>query len=907
MRQALLLAARAEMNYRTGDNILGDPSSRSKPSLELSCAAGDPNRIQLSQGVPGKGQQIWTHEFKFDPAWPPHRAWVERMELMSRTTFVEALEKARFPRRATPTAKAPASQLDPELVLLIDEDLSFLGQFLALRQLHGAVATDGETAARVAGLVRAYSHMGLLTEYQWHPMSYAFKARALLYAQRWAVREPKSKSARQHRAYAFALVGMHGEALVDLEAASKLAEDGQSESPAWIPLIQHYCRYDFENLNQLRSDERLKPLASLLYFLAHEQEGSKNRMVTIGLELMKDTPGCYRMLDTLCHHTGPGAGQITTQVGPMHLATALLPRMVEIEGLPEHIRGILNEAKFAGALLTKESDQENVLAEIEHRADLIGALRGIPRDGTPAPAPDGVEPSWAVLAKIIEETTFLQVYRRVFFLRRQIGIPADDYLDAYRPIVAKHRHIAFLDQLHTNRSPAEGTTQQLSATHLDFAHARLWVYWPRQLQLKVEDIAKAHKEALPNEQGLAARSYHYDVNIGPGPLLAVSPHSPYAMGIALRVNPGVQPKEKEWEESAKHSPYLAWSFAEVWNLRGNREYSGKFLRLAAELDPSIDNYRKLASFYKSQGDEKNWLQALDDFLKTPSLGLDHAQIRCEVAQYYAGRREWDKALPYADAASETGAQWAMTWARTINEANQNWDAAERNYVDAIGRYGETPLEWYFYCKRNGVGNLGVAREMAFPDGVEAFAEIPNVAVNYAGLALYLEGQPTKAFDLYQKQSGSAPASFTALQAATMADTIGENAKRDRLLKQVVEQKLPPKHPYDHRPHREELIDLARHFIADLAAGGKCKLDFDKLHAIRDRTQERDRCSFNYFLACYLDRHGKPELAVDYWKQCMGAPELPLGTRTLAGAALSKRGVKPSEWKQLLFAKPDAAK
>src|SRR5262245_66442796 len=84
------------------------------------------------------------------------------------------------------------------------------------------MTSDGETAARWAGLVRAYAHLGLLTEYQWHPMSYAFKARALLYAQRWVVREPKSQLARQHRAYAFALVAMHGDALTEFETAAKM-------------------------------------------------------------------------------------------------------------------------------------------------------------------------------------------------------------------------------------------------------------------------------------------------------------------------------------------------------------------------------------------------------------------------------------------------------------------------------------------------------------------------------------------------------------------------------------------------------------------------------------------------------------------------------------------------------------
>jgi tetratricopeptide (TPR) repeat protein len=905
MRQALLMAARAEMGCLPADNTIGDGISRTKPSLELTCVAGTPDRVRLLQGPTAKREVVWTTEFKFDSPWPIHRAWVERMELMSRTDFVRALENAKFPTRPVPQAKNPAAPLDLALSQMIDEDLSFCAQFLALRRLHAAMASEGETAARLAGVVRAYSHLGLLTEYQWHPMSYVFKARALLYAQRWVVREPKSIPAWHHRAFAFALAGMHGDALADLQTAAKLVDNSspRMESPAWIPLIEHYCHYDFEDLNRLRADEHLKPLASLLYFLAHEQEGSKNLTVKVGMGLIEDMPECYRILDTICHHTGPGVGNVTTQLGSQHLAMTLLARLEKVEELPPHVQRTLEQARAKGAMLTEDPDQDEVKTEIEYRTRVIASLRGVvPEDIATAPLPpDLIEPSWGCLAKIIEETTFLQLFHRAYFVRTLIGLPLDDYLDAHRPIVASHRRIAFLDQFHTQSDPQkfEAAKRNFDVTHLDFAQTRIWLHWSRGMQRQVEAIAKANQEILPNEAGLAARSNHYHVNVGRGSLLAVSPHSPYAMGIALGATP--QPEaEKTWEEVAKRSPYLASSFAEVWNKRGDPAKSERFLKLAAELDPSLENYRKLAAHYKGRGDDAKWLGALDDSLKTPSLGLDHARVQCEIAKYYSDKREWDKALSYADAAGETGAQWAMTSARTVNEANQNWEVAERHYVTAIGRYGENPIEWYLFCRRNGVGNLGLAREAAFPEGVESFAAIPNIPVNYAGIALYLEEKRSKSLEVYEESAAAAPASFTAMQAASIADRLGENAKRDKLLKQVVEQKVLAPHPYDHRPHREELAELARHLIADLADGARCRFDFGKLHAIRDKALERDRCAFNYFLACYLDRHGKPDLAVTYWKQCMGAPEIQLGTRTLAGAELSKRGVKPIEWKLLFF-------
>jgi hypothetical protein len=905
MRQALLLAARSELNHPTADNLLGDGVSRTKPSLQLTCTAGAPNRIQLLQGVSGERQPVWTHEFKFEAPWPWHRAWVERMEAMSRTTFVEALEKAKLTAREAPRPRDPAAPLDPELTQKIDEDLSFLGQFVALRRLHSEVVGDGETAARLAGLVRAYSHLGLLTECQWHPMSHGFKARALLYAQRWVVREPKSASARRHRAYAFALVGMHGDALSDLETAARMAADspGESEAPAWLPLIERFCRYDFQGLKELDSEERLGPLASLLYFLSHEQEGSTNLSLRVGLELLERMPDCYRMLDTLSHHTGPGLGQFVTQVGPRHLAITLLPRLEETPELPVLVREALHEARESGAMLPADFDEEYSSVELAHRAKVIGALRGA---ATPADdEPDSVEPSWAVLAKIIEETTFLQVYHRAFFVGRQLGFPADDYIDAHRPVVASHRLIVFLDQFHTRADPQKlaEAVRSFDVANLDFAQARLWLLFPQSANNQLSRLAASHKAGLPNEQGLTARTYPQEVYPCHGPLVAVSPHSPHAMGMALRCSHAGPEDERAWEETAERSPYLAWSFSGIWEARGDLAKTEKFLKLAAQLDPSAMNFRRLAKHYQGRGDEENWLTALEQYLETPELGLEHAEIRSQIAAHFVQRREWDKALPYADAAAESGAQWALDLARSVNEANQNWTVAEQRYLETIARYGEHPLLWYFFCQRNGRGDVERARRAAFPAGVEQFVRRANVPYHYTAIILCLEEMPEQALEIYLRQGKTAPTSVLLMLAASLADQLGDHAARDALLQQAVDQPPPAEDEYDDRPHRRELVELARRFLDDLAAGGNGDFNFDELHAIRDRAPESARCSFNYILGCYLERRGKPESAIEYWKQCMGCSSLNLLTRTAAGFALQQRGVHPDQWKQLLFIKP----
>ena len=73
---------------------------------------------------------------------------------------------------------------------------------------------------------------------------------------------------------------------------------------------------------------------------------------------------------------------------------------------------------------------------------------------------------------------------------------------------------------------------------------------------------------------------------------------------------------------------------------------------------------QLAANYKAQGDLTRWQETLDSFLKTAVTGLDHARVRVEIARHFMSRGEWQKAKPYADAAAESWAAFAMECPRT---------------------------------------------------------------------------------------------------------------------------------------------------------------------------------------------------------------------------------------------------
>ena len=92
-----------------------------------------------------------------------------------------------------------------------------------MRALHEAIRTGGESPARLAGLVRGYALLGLLTEHHWHPAHKAFKARALCTRSGWWSATPRVTSGSGTAPSAESLLGMHKDALADLAEARQRA------------------------------------------------------------------------------------------------------------------------------------------------------------------------------------------------------------------------------------------------------------------------------------------------------------------------------------------------------------------------------------------------------------------------------------------------------------------------------------------------------------------------------------------------------------------------------------------------------------------------------------------------------------------------------------------------------------
>ena len=461
VRQAMLIAARDELQLTTRDYWLGDLPALAgdSPSLDITGSAGNPSLIEVLVGPPDTQELLWQQDFVLPAAPFDYREWTSRMETLSRTRFVEVLGQAGF--RARPPAARRAA-VKPENLDTWLTSLSITSQFQAVRTLHRQLATQGESPARLAGLARGYAHLGVLCEYFWHPMHEVFKARALLYAERLVARDDWSPNSLAHRGYVCALVGLPGPALDDLTLAKTAAEKKKSKTsplPDWVELVEAFCRFDPAGIKT--EDPRYKQLAALLRMIAAEQSGVGGLAEQVAGEEAGNAPECYRIVDGITRHYGDENPEErpAQSASEASFAANLGPRLSELAGLPSEVARLLPPKTAQG--------KTPVAAEPAVRGAIISALLAAdPLTGPkgrllPASGPD--EMPWSILARMLEEVSFYQAWRQ---LRPDVGRHAETDVARLLPSVPQHRYRGFLEMAqpdptaHRARLPATADTSR---------------------------------------------------------------------------------------------------------------------------------------------------------------------------------------------------------------------------------------------------------------------------------------------------------------------------------------------------------------------------------------------------------------------------------------------------------------
>ncbi|HWE38622.1 MAG TPA: hypothetical protein VG406_18880 [Isosphaeraceae bacterium] len=877
--QAVLVAARDELGARTRDELLGEPLPATPAVARLDVVVpDDPNgTIRLeARGGDGQGEPTWSQEVKFERGGSAdYVSLVEGAEALSRGAFRQALARAGVEDRS----RAGGADTPPDGLAARLGKPTLTAQHEALRALHAAARSD----AALAGLSRGYATLGLLSEHHWSPAHKAFEARSLLYAQRLVARGSRPAAAARGRAFALALAGLHRAALAELDVAAKLPADRGSEPMG--ELVAAFCRFDTQGLATLATGE-FEGIGPLLRYLTIEDPTfGREQQLKLVMEALRAEPECLRLADALYDVGDLAELHRATAAAPRVLAMALPSRLKEAPGLPDRVADLIGR-----------------------EADVHDLARALVRAGDATE--DAGEPSWATLGRLVQETQFIQARRRLEFLRDSLGVPTRDEVEAALPVIGDHPYRLYIESL---ALPIDDAAAMLSAgagrldrAALDFNEAPMLedMGGDRADRGTLGDgydgppelvaAAMADSDAAYRDLMLATRR-ESRVRQAKTPLvkhlIRVSPHAPAGAGRLVR-------DLRQWLAVCDHIDEYARPFADrpaalgwIGNTallqRRDESYAiaERYLRHYIELSPDAWAYEVLGDLYKETGRLDRWRETLEEFLaRTEDHGLQHAHARVEVASYYIARREFSKALPYVEAAAETGAHWALQAAGACYEGLRRWDLAEAVYRQSSERYSEGggSVEWFLFCQRTGRGDVEAARRFA-EDQVAA----PRGRLdprNQEGLLFFdvAADQPRRGIELLRDAPADPSRRLLQMFLADFADEVGDRALRDRAWASIPEADEP----------LDGLVALLR---AAAAKGPDAALDPKALDPLIDQAEGKRKADLCYFAGRFLEHRGRVDDAIALFRRgARLADPTNVRTRTILLHALRRLKIDPDQ-------------
>lgn len=528
-------------------------------------------------------------------------------------------------------------------------------------------------------------------------------------------------------------------------------------------------------------------------------------------------------------------------------------------------------------------------------------------------AGDAGEPSWATLGLLIRELSFMQVYRRASFERGCLDVPTDEWLATSAPLIDAHPYKAFLECLAWENDQRKKAVARLAKVDATGCGSNAWAITcvfenddHAKQRLSAEIWRNVDRVSLDFVQLMRAYAGNQreSVWLSETIMKKTSPRCPLARAMQVTGNwEHIQAKVKEWDKESAPYPALSLDFGMQYLRLGRLEDAERCFKAAIKVAPSeLEYYQQLAKLYRIRGDWDRWLSTLEDYLEQPDYGLSHFSVQSTIAFHFMWRKEWQKALPFAEKAAQCYSAWGLTCAAECHEALQNWEEAEKYYQATSERYRDDSMAWYLFCRRTGQGNLDAARRVAeeyakYREGVEGGYSYPLITY------YLLEGHPEKALPVIERAAASGCYSSDLLWLALVADEAKDTEKRDAALARI--RSLAIGDEEEPEPAPTPLALLAELIQKDLAQGGKGQIDVETVDKLFVSFSGHDRICFNYGIARYLGLRGQHEVADRYGKRCMGWPRMDAAFRTLAGAMLLEHGITAADWNSEL--QPASAK
>ncbi len=523
--------------------------------------------------------------------------------------------------------------------------------------------------------------------------------------------------------------------------------------------------------------------------------------------MLENCPDCPRGYDSLAtsHTLGPAA---EAAYGSWErTAQFLRKRLPDVPGIPKPAALHIAEAEIG----------RDPSSEIAFRTNLIAGLEQSGRPGL-----DAGEPSLSALGHLIEEIDFAQVIRRLEVDANNYGLPTDDLVATFTPLVTKHRYADYLSAFRRGKSEKEAGANALKSKilipELTFKQRPMLRWLSRVLPLSdvgqwYEDLRKqgdaVFSDLMRDFISGAAGNDDDPRNVSYLAMMSKASNK-LPVIVALKIErdwPHVEPDADRLEHEYSSEPLVLTALSNQYYRFKRYQDAERCARRLVEVHRSFASYRLLAYIYKADDDVVRWQETLEKCLELPTEGLDHATVQNEIAQHLLEQNRPKEAVVYADQAAQSYSGWSIMAAARCHELLGDWERAEQLVHACAARYEGSMADWMYWCHGTGHGHVQAADDFT-RSKYEALgkATYPSQDRDF-GHYFLLTNDLEQAFVRYRRAYDRGHDAATGLYAALVADQLGKTADRDAIFSQIINRPLAGK--------TKDQEDAYRKFVSQL--------------------------------------------------------------------------------------------
>ena len=884
-RQAILIAARDELNLQTLDASLGEVSFVQESPQEYPfqvditmAAATDGGSdagviFHLSRAEPSGRWFKWSSSPVQLPPKPGLDVLTEAAESLSRGDFVTALKEAGL-AQATEHPEKPLT-----VPKSFEHHLDTVAQFAVIKGLHSERLVKGETIENLGALVRAYSNLADLVEFHWSPASKVFKARALIYAHRMLAKYGKTAVTLSHRAYAWTLAGNYALAIEDAKAARAIAS---KELPAWLPLMEAVCEYKPKVLEKAKG--RLHELGLYLRMKLAEPDYDQLKSIEAVEQFLKLNPACSRAIERMCETRSLGMLRAATEGAADQSWISVYDRMFQLPQFPLKPKEIAARMRKVG--------QPDPADEYQARVELVEQLRQVTAAG------DHSEPSWSLLGELISDASFVQTWRVLDVESNWLGLPREqrkETIDLVKPLIAGHRFAPFLrtfagDKVATAKAfeqldkSTEPFQYEMQCAPIMFSAARNNSEFHHHFYAHIE----AHWDKVYSDVLRAVKSGGPDWSRDGWTLLPqICPDEPRSITRTLHLTKTfTEEQAQEWERKYADNNFIMLELGRKYETLYRSDDAIRCWKRSIEARPTHDAYAKLAQEYKEHDQLEDARKTMEAAIKLPSYGLEEGGVQKNLANLLMEQGDYRAAMPHAMAAAGTYSAWGLRLAARCAEGLKELEQADELYQADAERYGTGSGEnWYFMEVRMGRPISEDARTMA-EQHWGSFGKALNRDQLWSRIVGYLidgDNGPALA-TLTEPQNKPGLNIHLMLFSSLLAEKRGDTAARDAIYQEMDAR-------FQVVTSAERLVSLFRFAVRDPA---KFHWNRHSFHELVDG-MGADDVAFAYYTAGeFLGLHGEKELSEEYLQCAATSFDVNRRTCVLANVALRAKKIPVGE-------------